>query len=101
MAACYQERAAAKAEGTAKSENTYMSRRAEVSRSSMDYGDVNGLSFGSIMNQYPVLSPKEERELINKKNTEEWPGAKEKLLLSNLRLVTSDVYKRQMWYPMV
>lgn len=96
MAAYYKERAAAKAEDTAKSENTYMSRRAKVSRSSTDYGDANGLSFSSIMNQYPVLSPKEGKELINKKNTEEWPEAKEELLLSNLRLVTS-IARRYAW----
>jgi len=97
MAACFKERAAAKAEAgnTVKSANR-ASRKVRSSRNSANSGDANGLSFSSIMNQYPMLSPKQEKELINKKGTAEWPEAKEKLLLSNLRLV-KNIERRYEW----
>lgn len=42
-----------------------------------------------IINQYPLLTASEERELLAKKGTEQWDDAREKLVLSNLRLIAS------------
>jgi len=87
MAACNIEKAAM-AEDTAKTKSDRMSQ------GSREY--VNELSFNSIINQYPMLSAKEEKDLIRKKESEDWPTAKEKLVLGNLRLVAS-IAKKYDW----
>lgn len=51
--------------------------------------DANGLSISAVMDQYPVLSAAEEKALVIKKWTSEWPQAKDKLVLHNLKLVSS------------
>lgn len=58
--------------------------------------DTAGISFREIINQNPMLSPDESRALIKKKGTAEWPAAREKLILGNLKLVVS-VAKKYAW----
>ncbi len=96
MAAYYKEGATIKVKGIAKSEGARMSRATKWCRGSADCSGTNSLTFRSIINQYPVLSLKEERALIGKKGTKEWPKAKDKLVLSNLRLVVS-IARRYAW----
>lgn len=51
--------------------------------------EANRLSVDAIMDQYPILSAAEEKELVSRKGTSQWPQAKEQLVLHNLRLVAS------------
>lgn len=58
--------------------------------------DTAGLSYREIINQNPTLTPEESKELIKKKGTAEWPAARERLILGNLKLVVS-IAKRYVW----
>ena len=62
-------------------------KRTATGRKPKSPDDDPGLSFRSIINRNPILSHEEIQELFNMKRTPEWPAAREKLVLSNLRLV--------------
>ncbi len=62
-------------------------KRTATGRKPKSPDDDPGLSFRSIINRNPILSHEEIQELFNMKGTPEWPAAREKLVLSNLRLV--------------
>lgn len=83
MARCVTETAAE----TAKSHGVARPRSSCMPRSSRE--EANRLSVDAIMGQYPVLSTAEEKELVSRKGTNQWPQAKEQLVLHNLRLVAS------------
>lgn len=72
---------AASAKCTAKPRASYTPKSAKE--------DANRLSISALMDQYPVLSAAEEKALVSKKGTSEWPQAKDKLVLHNLKLVSS------------
>ncbi len=89
--------AACNTKWTAKAADTAKSAKTEST--SMPQGSKehdSRLSFSSIINQNPMLSSDEKKELINKRGTAEWPAAKKKLVLGNLRLVAS-IAKEYAW----
>ena len=72
---------------TAKSHGVARPGSSCMPRSSKE--EANRLSVDAIMDQDPVLSAAEEKELVSQKGTSQWPQAKEQLMLHNLRLVAS------------
>lgn len=86
--------AAYNAERAIKAEGTPASQPACVSLGLPE--DTNGLTFSSIIDRYPMLSAEEQKELIQKKGSKDWPAAKEKLVLGNLRLIAS-IAKKYAW----
>ncbi len=88
---------ACNAKGEAKTADTAKSTRSKYTDTSQNIKEHDSnLSFRSIISQNPMLSSEEKKELINKKETEEWPEARKKLVLGNLRLVAS-IAKEYVW----
>ncbi len=87
MARCSTQKVTEKAAETAKSHGMAKPGSSRVPKSSRE--EANRLSVKAIMDQYPVLSAAEEKELVSRKGTGQWPQAKEQLVLHNLRLVAS------------
>ena len=87
---------ACNAKGEAKTADTAKSTRSKYTATSQNIKEHDSnLSFRSIISQNPMLSSEEKKELINKKETEEWPEARKKLVLGNLRLVASIAKEEQ------
>lgn len=87
MARCNTQKVTEIAAETAKSHGVARPGASCMPKSSRE--DANGLSVNAIIDRYPVLSAAEEKELVSRKGTSQWPQAKEHLVLHNLRLVTS------------
>ena len=88
---------ACNAKGETKTADTAKSTRSKYTDTSRNIKEHDSnLSFRSIISQNPMLSSEEKKELINKKETEEWPEARKKLVLGNLRLVAS-IAKEYVW----